>query len=279
LIPYRQASAFAIAKFMTDPIWWFYLFWTPKFLSEKHHLDLSSLPLPLIVIYLVADVGSVGGGWLSSSLIKRGWAVDRARKTAMLLCALAVTPVVSVSRIDSLWPAVLLIGLAAAAHQGWSANLFSTVSDAFPRQSVGSVVGIGGMAGSVGGITLSVLTGAVLQTTPGDYTVNFVIAGSVYLIALAIVHSLAPKLEGVDIGARSDPTLLGPAVGFGFVGLVLGTFGAWVLGLVTLAGPPAVVGAGLLRYLVWGAGIGALAGVGAGLAIRWSTSRTNGRPA
>ena len=273
LIPYRQAAAFAIAKYMTDPIWWFYLFWTPKFLSEKHGLDLSRIPLALIVIYLIADVGSIGGGWLSSSLIKRGWSVNKARKTAMLLCALAVTPVVSVSRIESLWPAVLLIGLAAAAHQGWSANVFCTVSDTFPRQAVASVVGIGGMAGSVGGIMLAVLTGAVLQTSPGDYTVNFVIAGSAYLVALAIVHLLAPKLEVVDLGTIVEPRSLGPIVGFGFMGLVFGTFLAWVVGLVTLAGPA------LIRYLGCGAAIGAIFGVVAGIAICSSMAKTNSRPA
>lgn len=279
LIPYRQASAFAIAKCMTDPIWWFYLFWTPKFLSEKHHLDLSSLPLPLIVIYLVADVGSIGGGWLSSSLIQRGWSVNRARKTAMLLCALAVTPVVSVAWLESLWPAVLLIGLAAAAHQGWSANLFSTASDSFPRQSVGSVVGIGGMAGSVGGIVLAVLTGAVLQRSPGDYRINFAIAGSAYLVALAILHALSPRLESVDLAAKSRPQALGAAVGFGFMGLVFGTFAAWLLGLLTLSGPPAAVASALLRYLGTGAATGALLGAIAGMAIRRSRSRANGRPA
>lgn len=267
LIPYRQASAFAIAKFMTDPIWWFYLFWTPKFLSEKHHLDLSSIPLPLIVIYLIADVGSIGGGWLSSSLIKRGWSVNRARKTAMLGCALAVTPVISVSWIESLWPAVLLIGLAAAAHQGWSANVFSTASDTFPRQAVGSVVGIGGMAGSVGGILLSVLTGAVLQMTPGDYTVNFLIAGTAYLVALLVLHLLAPRLEVVDMGAPVAPRSLGTTVGFSFVGLVFGTFLAWLFGLASLTASGRGAGPALLHYLGWGAGLGALAGMISGAAI------------
>jgi ACS family hexuronate transporter-like MFS transporter len=277
LIPHRQASAFAIAKYMTDPIWWFYLFWTPKFLSEKHHLDLSSLPLPLIVIYLIADVGSVGGGWLSSSLIQRGWSVNRSRKTAMLLCALAVTPVLAVPWIESLWPAVLLIGLAAAAHQGWSANLFSTASDTFPRQAVASVVGIGGMAGSVGGILLSLLTGAVLQMTPGDYTVNFLIAGSSYLLALGILHLLSPNLEPVDLARRIEPTSLGSTVGFGFMGLILGTFAAWLAGLVGLATlTGSARAAALLGYLGWGAGLGALLGVVGGIAI--CTSMAKGSP-
>jgi ACS family hexuronate transporter-like MFS transporter len=136
LIPRRQTSAFAIGKYLTDPIWWFYLYWIPSFFREKHQLDLLAVGLPLIVIYLVADVGSIGGGWLSSSLIKRGWSVNRARKTAMLVCALAVTPIVFASQVRSLWAAVALIGLAAAAHQGWSANLFTTTSDMFPRRAV-----------------------------------------------------------------------------------------------------------------------------------------------
>jgi ACS family hexuronate transporter-like MFS transporter len=261
LIPHRQAAAFAIAKYMTDPIWWFYLFWTPKFLTEKHHLDLSTIPLPLVVIYLIADVGSVGGGWLSSSLIKRRWSVNKARKTAMLICALLVTPVVLVSRIDSLWLAVSLIGLAAAAHQGWSANVFSTVSDTFPRRAVGSVVGIGGMSGAIGGVMLQVITGVILQKTPGDYTINFIIAGSVYLVALVIVQSLSPKLEPVEIDAPIKPISVGSIVGFGLVGLVFGTFIAWVLGLITAAGPA------LISYLAIGAATGAVIGMIGGVAI------------
>ena len=264
---------------MTDPIWWFYLFWTPKFLSEKHHLDLSSIPLPLIVIYLIADVGSIGGGWLSSRLIQRGWSVNRARKTAMLACALAVTPVVSVSRIDSLWPAVLLIGLAAAAHQGWSANVFSTVSDTFPRQAVGSVVGIGGMAGSVGGILLAVLTGTVLQMSPGDYTTNFLIAGTAYLVALFALQLLAPRLEPVDMAAPIAPRSLGTVVGFGFVGLVFGTFLAWLLGLLTRTGVGKGAGSALLHLLGWGAGTGAIVGMIGGLAIAHLLAKAGSRTA
>src|SRR6266446_10469626 len=155
LIPHRQTSAFAIGKYMTDPIWWFYLYWIPNFLRQNHGLDLSTIGLPLIVIYVIADVGSVGGGWLSSALIKRGWSVNNARKTAMLVCALAVTPIVFASNVKSLWVAVGLVGLASAAHQGWSANLFTLVSDMFPRRAVGSVVGIGGFAGSTAGMLIA----------------------------------------------------------------------------------------------------------------------------
>ncbi len=261
LIPHRQASAFAIAKYLTDPIWWFYLFWTPKFLTEKHHLDLSTIPLPLVVIYLIADVGSIGGGWLSSSLLKRGWSINRARKTAMLICALLVTPVVFVPQIDDLWLAVCLIGLAAAAHQGWSANVFCTASDTFPRQAVGSMIGIGGMAGAIGGVILQVITGVILQKTPGNYTVNFIIAGSVYLLALAIVHLLVPKLEPADLTTPIKPTSPGSVIGFAFVGLVMGTFIAWVLGLVRK------VGSDLLTLLAIGAGVGALLGIAGGIVI------------
>jgi MFS transporter, ACS family, hexuronate transporter len=261
LIPHRQASAFAIAKYLTDPIWWFYLFWTPNFLRDVHKLDLSTIPLPLIVIYLIADVGSVGGGWLSSRFIKRGWTVNRARKTAMLICALAVTPVLLVPKIESLWLAVSLIGLAAAAHQGWSANVFTLVSDSFPRQAVGSVVGIGGMAGAVGGVMLAVITGVLLQARPGNYTVNFLIAGTIYLVTLALIHLLVPRLQPADVDAPIDPMSVGSLVGFGFVGLVFGTFAAWIVGLVNAAG------SALINYLATGAAIGAVAGVIGGIAI------------
>src|SRR5262249_15230770 len=150
LLPYRQTWAFAIGKFMTDPIWWIYLFWLPDFLKKSYGIDLKSIGLPLITVYLIADIGSVAGGWMSSCLIKRGVSINRASKTAMLICALAVVPVVFAAKASNVWVAVLLVGLAAAAHQGWSANIFTTSSDMFPRKAVGSVVGIGGMAGAVG---------------------------------------------------------------------------------------------------------------------------------
>ncbi len=261
LIPHRQASAFAIAKYMTDPIWWFYLFWTPNFLRDVHKLDLSTIPLPLIVIYLIADLGSVGGGWLSSMFIKRGWTVNKARKTAMLICALSVTPVLLVPQIESLWVAVLLIGLAAAAHQGWSANVFTLVSDSFPRQAVGSVVGIGGMAGAVGGVVFAVVTGVLLQLRPGDYNVNFVVAGSIYLVTLGLIHLLVPQIRQADVDAPIDPFSVGSIIGFGFVGLVFGTFAAWIVGLVNAAGPA------MIKYLAIGANIGALVGIVGGIAI------------
>ncbi len=198
LFPHRQTWAFALGKFMTDPIWWLYLFWIPDFLNRNHGLDLKSIGLPLVVIYLVADIGSIGGGWLSSALIKRGWSINAARKTAMLICALSVVPIVFAAKATHLWLAVGLVSLAAAAHQGWSANLFTLTSDMFPRRAVGSVVGIGGMAGAVGGMFIALIVGEILQRT-GSYVPIFIIAGSAYLIALTVVHLLAPQLKPVDL--------------------------------------------------------------------------------
>lgn len=199
LISYKQAWAFAIGKFLTDPIWWFYLYWVPKFLNKKYSLTLDKIGLPLIIIYLMADIGSIGGGWLSSAFIKRGWSVNRGRKTAMLICALCVTPIVFATQAQNMWLAVALLGLATAAHQGWSANIFTTVSDMFPKRAVGSVTGFGGMAGSIGGMLLSTYAGLILQLT-GSYYSLFIIAGSVYLLALVIFQLLVPKLEVAQVG-------------------------------------------------------------------------------
>jgi MFS transporter, ACS family, hexuronate transporter len=198
VVRYRQTWAFAIGKFMTDPIWWLYLFWIPDFLQRNHGLDLKSIGLPIVVIYLVADVGSIGGGWLSSALLKRGWSTNAARKTAMLICALCVVPIVFASKASNLWVAVGLVSIAAAAHQGWSANIFTLTSDMFPRRAVGSVVGIGGMAGAVGGMVISLVVGEVLART-GSYVPVFLIAGFAYLAALAIIHLLAPRLQGPQL--------------------------------------------------------------------------------
>jgi MFS transporter, ACS family, aldohexuronate transporter len=194
LLPHRQTWAFALGKFLTDPIWWVYLFWLPDFLHKRHGLGLKDFGLPLVVVYLLADIGSIGGGWLSSSLIKRGWTINAGRKMAMLICALAVLPIVLAAQTSNLWAAVVLIGIAAAAHQGWSCNLFTTTSDMFPRQAVGSVVGIGGMAGAVGGMMIARLVGEILQRT-GSYVPIFIIAASAYLVALLVIHLLSPRLE------------------------------------------------------------------------------------
>lgn len=198
LIPMRQTWAFVLGKFLTDPVWWFYLFWVPGFLQSKHGLALTGLGIPVMVIYVISDVGSVAGGWLSSSLIKRGRSVNAARKIAMLICAIGVIPVVFAYRVESTWSAVFLIGLAAACHQGFSANLFTLTSDMFPARAVGSVVGIGGMAGAIGGFFIATVVGHVLQWT-GSYMIPFVIAGAAYLLALAAIHALAPRLDPARI--------------------------------------------------------------------------------
>src|SRR5271167_29648 len=194
LIPLRQTWAFVAGKFLTDPVWWFYLFWVPGFLQAKHGLSLSGIGAPIVVIYLISDVGSVAAGWLSSWMIKRGRSINVARKTAMLICAVGVTPIVFAYRVESTWSAVFLVGLAAACHQGFSANLYTLTSDMFPARAVGSVVGIGGMAGAIGGLFIATIVGHVLQWT-GSYKVPFLIAGSAYLLALAIIHALVPRLE------------------------------------------------------------------------------------
>jgi len=198
LLPHRQTWAFAIGKFLTDPIWWVYLFWLPDFLNKQHGLDLKSFGIPLAVIYIIADFGSVGGGWISGFLIKRGWSVNGGRKTAMLICALAVVPIIFASMTANLWLAVILVGIAAAAHQGWSANIFTLTSDMFPKQAVGSVVGIGGMAGAVGGMLIAKVVGWILDAT-GSYVPIFIIAASAYLVALTLIHLLSPKLEPAEL--------------------------------------------------------------------------------
>lgn len=199
LLRHRQTWAFIMGKFITDPIWWFYLFWVPDFLQRTHNLGLMKIGLPILVIYVISDAGSVIGGWLSSSLIRRGFSVNTARKAALLLCAISVTPIVFAYRVDSMWGAVLLIGLAAAAHQGFSANLFTLPSDMFPAKAVGSVVGIGGMAGAIGGMLIAEVVGHTLQWT-GSYMIPFVMAGSAYWLGLAMIHLLAPKLQPARFG-------------------------------------------------------------------------------
>ena len=198
LLKYRQTWAFVIAKFLTDSIWRWYLYLLPMFFARAFALDIRSFGPPLVVIYVLADVGSIGGGWLSSRLIRNGYSVNVSRKTALLVCALCVIPVVFVTQLSNVWYAVSLVGLAAAAHQGWSANLFTTASDMFPKQAVGSIVGLGGMTGALGAMLILKVTGYVLTQT-GSFTLLFIIAGSAYSIALAIIHLLVPRLEPAQI--------------------------------------------------------------------------------
>lgn len=197
LLGYRQTWGFVLAKFLTDPIWWFYLYWLPKFFDAKYHLMLSQIGLPLIVVYSLSMVGSVGGGWLPSAFHRSGLSLPKARLTAMLICGALVLPMFFASWASSLWEVVGLLSLAAAAHQGWSANLFTTASDMFPKSVVGAVVGIGGMAGSLGGVLFSLSTGWVLQLTH-SYTPLFAVAASAYLVGLALLQLLAPGLRPIS---------------------------------------------------------------------------------
>lgn len=198
LLSYRQTQAFAIGKFLTDAVWWFYLFWFAKFMFEQFGVDIKTIGAPMIVVYLMADVGSIAGGWLSSWLLGRGWSNNAARKTAMLTCALCVVPVVMAPLVHDQWTAVILIGIATAAHQGFSANLFTLTSDMFPRRTVGSVVGIGGFAGAMGGVLMNLAAGRLREMT-GNYVALFAISASAYLTALLIVHILVPRLLPVEV--------------------------------------------------------------------------------
>lgn len=198
LLGVRETWAYALGKFMIDPIWWMFLFWLPDFLSKRYGLDLKTFGPPLVAIYLMSDVGSIAGGWLSSAMMRRGASINTARKTTMLICALAATPVAFAAFASNVWLAVGIIGLATAAHQGFSANLYTLPSDVFPRAAVGSVVGIGGMIGAIGGMAMAQYAGWVLDRI-GTYTPIFVVAASAYLIALLLIHWLSPRLEPVKL--------------------------------------------------------------------------------
>lgn len=205
LFAIRQTWAYAIPKFCIDPIWWMFLFWLPDFLGKRYGLDLKSFGPPLVVIYLMSDLGSVAGGWASSRLIGRGWSVNAARKTTLLCCALLVLPVITVQSIDNLWLAVFLIGLATACHQAFSANILTLPSDLFSRDAVGSVVGIGGTAGAIGGMLIAKFVGYVLDTT-GSYGLIFAVAGSAYLVALAALHLISPQLRPAQTISGETPS-------------------------------------------------------------------------
>jgi ACS family hexuronate transporter-like MFS transporter len=184
-----------MGKLLTDPIWWFYLFWLPKFLATEHGIRGTAIIPYLTTVYIISDVGSVFGGYLSSAMIKAGWPVNRARKTTFLIFASIVPTVIFASQTKSAWTAVLLIGVATACHQGWSANMYTIASDMFPRQAVGTVVGFGGFMGGIGGILIAEFAGRVLNANPKYYLPMFVVAGTAYLVALTVVHLLAPRLE------------------------------------------------------------------------------------
>jgi ACS family hexuronate transporter-like MFS transporter len=201
LLKYRQTWAFAIGKFMTDPIWWFYLYWLPKFLDARYGIKLAQVTAPLVAIYLLADVGSVYGGWLSGAFIRRGWSVNAGRKIAMLIAAVIIIPTMFAPAATNMWVAVTIVGVAAAAHQWWSANIFTLTSDMFPRFAVGSVVGIGGFFGAVGGVLFQRATGWVLQHNGSNYTPVFLACGFAYVTALLIIHLLVPRLERVTLVA------------------------------------------------------------------------------
>lgn len=198
LITLRETWAYALAKFLIDPIWWFFLFWLPGYLFDRYHLDLKSFGLPLAAIYIISDLGSVAGGWLSSFMLKRGYSVNAARKMAMLICAFCVLPIYFAQSIESVWGAVLVIGLATAAHQAFSANVYTLPSDMFPRAAVGSVVGIGGTVGALGGMGMALFTGYILDATH-SYELLFAICASAYLVALAVVHLLSPRLAPATV--------------------------------------------------------------------------------
>lgn len=200
LLSYRQTWAFAIAKFLTDPIWWFYLYWLPKFFDSHFHLGLSQLGLPLIVVYNVSAAGSIGGGWIPAFLHRRGFSMVQARYTAMFIAACLVLPIFFAARFTNEWLAVGVLSLAAAAHQGWSANLYTIASDMFPREAIGAVVGIGGMAGSIGGVLFSLGVGYLLQVTH-SYTVLFAISSSAYLVAFLWLRLTVPTLPKVQVPA------------------------------------------------------------------------------
>jgi len=201
LVKYPATWAFAVPKFLTDAIWWFYLTWLPSFFNDNPafttKLDLKQVGIPFLVIYIISDLGSVFFGWLATRFIGMGWSVNKARKTTMLICALCVVPIIIAAKTSSITLAIGLIALATAAHQGWSANLFTTVSDQFPKRAVGSVVGIGGTMGGLGGALLGASAGWIIGHL--GYVPLFGIAASAYLLALGVVQLLSPRLDPVKL--------------------------------------------------------------------------------
>jgi ACS family hexuronate transporter-like MFS transporter len=198
VVTMREAWAFATAKFLTDPVWFLMLFWLPKYFSSTYQVDLKVVLLPMIVMYLLSDVGSIMGGWLSSRLIQRGRSVNFARKFTGLVAGCFVLPLLFVSQVDNLWLAVVLIGIALAGHQAFSSNLLSIPPDMFPKRAVASVIGLGGFAGGIGGMIMAKSTGLVLDATGGSYTLIFAACTVTYFIAVLAIHLLSPKLAKVE---------------------------------------------------------------------------------
>lgn len=196
LLQHRETWAYMNFKFMTDAIWHWYAAMLPLYLSRNFHLTIKQFGLPLITVYVLSDIGSIGGGWFSSRLIKRGWSITAARKLAMFICCATTLPVLFVTQTHSLWLVVVLVGIAHGSHQGLTANLFTTVSDLYPRNAVGSVIGLGGTAGQIGAALMTALTGMILART-GNFTVLFLVAGSTYLVAWTIFHLVVPRLEPI----------------------------------------------------------------------------------
>ncbi len=195
----REAWAFATAKFLTDPVWFLMLFWLPKYFSSTYNVDLKVVLLPMIIMYLLSDVGSIAGGWLSSRLIQQGRTPNFARKVTLMIAGCCVLPLLFVTGIANMWLAVLLIGIALAGHQAFSTNLLSLPPDMFPKRAVGSVIGLGGFAGGIGGMIMAKSTGLVLDATNGNYTFIFAACTTVYFIAVLAIHLLSPRLERVTV--------------------------------------------------------------------------------
>jgi MFS transporter, ACS family, hexuronate transporter len=206
MLGFRQTWAFVLGKFLTDGIWWFYLFWLPKFLKAEYGLAKDDISFPIALVYIIAAVGSIFGGWLPMNLIKKGWPVFKARKTSMFIYACCALPVITAQWLGTfdMWYAILIIGFAASAHAAWSANIFTTVSDMFPKSAVGTVTGLGGMAGGVGGILISKLAGYLfdyykeLGHIQTGYFIVFIVCGLAYLTAWTIMHWLVPKMKPID---------------------------------------------------------------------------------
>ncbi len=210
LLSFKQTWAFAVGKFLADPIWWFYMAWLPDFFQSNdaldQKLDLNSFGIPFLIIYIVSDAGSIFFGWLTTRFMQRGWPANRARKTTLLLCALCVVPIFFAAQTHSLAVAIGLIALATAAHQGWSANMYTFASDLFPKSAVGSVMGIGGMAGAVGGLLLARFSGDLINQF--GYLPLFAGASGAYLLAFGLIHLILPRLEPVSMDELRPKNLL-----------------------------------------------------------------------